>query len=118
MPLETTRGDAPNPLWRCTEYRMADDCSGRHYADKAGPPDALPDSWNLWDGARWYGVPPEVFELWLRAYELGVQEGLSRGREGVPPVPAGRGPGRAGGVPADAVGRGAAGAEGGAAPVP
>jgi hypothetical protein len=64
--IEATEYDAPNPFFTCKEWKFAEDIIARIYIDKLGH---MHTQHELYDGKRWYTVPKEILELFIRALQ-------------------------------------------------
>lgn len=64
----------PNPWFQHKDYKISADCQGKEITDLV-----TGRSWHeLFDGDRWWCVPPEVFNIWLNAYDLGKKSSVDK----------------------------------------
>ena len=72
--MKITKGGFKTPFFSYEGYYISEDCMGR--ITQSIPSDNSPiyPQHELWDGTRWYTVPKEVFDLWVKAYILGKSE--------------------------------------------
>ncbi len=57
-----TEFDSPNPNYKIKQWVFQEACKAQIIEDKVGNR----DKHEVWDGLRWYSVPKEVFDLFLR----------------------------------------------------
>ena len=73
--MERREYNAENPTYRIVDYVAGEDCKVRIIRCNFHLGVAPSESYELWDGTRWYAVPEQVFRLWLEAYESGRRAG-------------------------------------------